>query len=332
MRYSRIVLLAFLVLLPAAHADTKKNVVTVEVKQKHAEFRDGDLVVARYHFGPEVAKPFFYPVVAPGNLKVTRGVPPPAGETADHPHQKSVWFCHGDVIPEGMDVKQKIKGVKGVDYWSEAAGHGKMVCVKTSSPAVKGFAVLDSNNEWRTADGVKIMDEHRLIRLIPAEKGYLFIFDIDLHASVYPITFGETKEGSFGVRVPDSMTEKKGKGGVLTNADGKSTEKAIWGHRSKWCDYSGPVEETEGKFATAGITIFDHSSNATPACWHSRGYGLMAANPFGRTSFPGTKDIKDLVKLSKGEHLKLRYGLYVHTGDAKEGKVATVFETFEKLK
>jgi hypothetical protein len=92
------------------------------------------------------------------------------------------------------------------------------------------------------------------------------------------------------------------------------------------------VESEGGKVATAGITIFDHPSNASPACWHSRGYGLMAANPFGRASFPGTKDIKELVHLAKGEHLKLRYGLYVHTGDVKEGKVAEEYEAFTKAK
>src|SRR6202008_146821 len=146
------------------------------------------------------------------------------------------------------------------------------------------------------------------------EGSYLFLFNIDCQASVCPITFGATKEGSFGLRVPDSMTEKKGKG-TLTNAEGKTGMKAIWGQRSKWSDYSGPVADGDGKMQTAGVTIFDHPKNASPACWHSRDDGLMAANPFGRAAFPGTKDNKKLVELAKGDHLKLRYGLYVHTGD-----------------
>jgi hypothetical protein len=40
----------------------------------------------------------------------------------------------------------------------------------------------------------------------------------------------------------------------------------------------------------------------------------------------------DLVKLAKGEHLKLRYGLLIHPGDAKEGKVEEYFQRFVKLK
>ena len=41
---------------------------------------------------------------------------------------------------------------------------------------------------------------------------------------------------------------------------------------------------------------------------------------------------KDLVKLAKGDHLKLRYGFYLHSGDVKSGKVAEAFEQFKKLK
>ena len=312
--------------LPTVRSDEKKNVVSCTVSEKHADFTDGPALVARYHIAPTVAKPYFYPLAAPGGLKVTRGVPVPSGETSDHPHQKSAWFCHGDIIPEGIELKNKIKGVAGVDFWSEAPGHGKIVCVKADVKEMKGAAVLVTHNEWRTADGMKIMDESRMIRLQPAGKGYLFVFDIELKASVCPLTFADTKEGTFGVRVPDSMTEKK-KRGVMTNAEGKTTMKNIWGYRSAWCDYSGLVGDKE----MAGVTIFDHPSNA-PACWHSRDYGLMAANPFGRAAhakFPGVKD-NNLVKLAKGDTLKLRYGLFTHTGDVKDGKVAEVYEQFLK--
>ncbi len=60
----------------------------------------------------------------------------------------------------------------------------------------------------------------------------------------------------------------------------------------------------------------------------------MAANPFGRakSGFPDMKDRSDLVKLAKGEHLKLRYGLLVHPGDAKEGKVGEFYDRFVKMK
>ena len=306
--------------------------VTAEVGKDHIDFRAGKALVGRYVFGPAVAKPYFWPLNVPGGVAITRGwpmTPAEPGEQTDHPHQKSAWFCHGDVIPEGVVLKAKIRGVEGVDFWSEAKGHGNIVCVDVGKPSrQKGHVSVPTRNEWRTADGMKILDEARTLGVYDLGGAYLVVLDIDLHASVCPITFGDTKEGAMGVRVRDGLTEKKGKG-RLTNAEGKTGEAQVWGRRSAWCDYSGPVPG--GK--TAGITIFDDPSNV-PACWHSRGYGLMAANPFGRrrSGFPGARDRKELVKLGKGEHLKLRHGILLHTGDVKEGKVAERYERFVKLK
>lgn len=332
-RFHLVPLLVLCGALPAARAEDKKAGVHCEVHEKFADFMQGRELIARYHIGQDVAKPYFYPLMAPGGLKVTRGVPPPKGETSDHPHQKSAWFCHGDIIPEGIELKHKIKGVAGVDFWSEASGHGKIRVASAEASSDKGDAVLVCKNEWTTADGVKIMDETRTIRMRPAGNGYLFAFDIELKASVCPLTFGDTKEGSFAVRVPDSMTEKK-KVGVLSNADGMAGAGKVWGQRSDWNDYSGPVAGKDGNEQTGGVAIFDHPSNSPRACWHSRDYGLMGANPFGRAAharFPGTKD-NNLFKLAKGETLKLRYGLFPHTGSVKEGKVAEVYEQFVKPK
>src|SRR5262249_9829996 len=100
------------------------------------DFKVGDRLVTRYHYGKEVAKPYFWPVNDPDGKPLTRAWPmvkDVAGEATDHVHQKSVWFCHGDVIPEGIEIKQKVKGVEGIDFWSEGAGHGVIVCTGIQS-------------------------------------------------------------------------------------------------------------------------------------------------------------------------------------------------------
>jgi hypothetical protein len=323
-------------LLPAPAAEAPG--VVIEAKKGVLEFRVGKEVVTRYHVGESVAKPYFWPLTAANGAAVTRAWPlEPAtpGDSKDHVHQKSAWFCHGDVIPEGIELKQKVKGVEGVDFWSEAPGHGVIACVHVGEPKNdKDHASVVTKNEWRTADGAKVMDETRTISLYALGESRLYVLDIDLHASAAPITFGDTKEGSLGVRVNDEIREappkaEKGGHGRLTNADGKSGEKAVWGRPSKWCDYSGTIDGKE-----AGLAIFEDPGNKYHAAWHSRGYGLMAANPFGRdkSGFPALKGQTELVKLPKGEHLKLRYAIFVHNGDAKDGKVAEAFEKFVKLK
>jgi hypothetical protein len=248
-------------------------------------------------------------------------------------HQKSLWFCHGDVIAEGLEFKERSsdKRVKGVDFWSESKGHGKIVCVKVGDTvSVPDKASVATTNEWRAPDGTKIMDEERTIEFRNLGDSRLLILRIDLHASVCPITFGDTKEGSMGVRVNDQFRLTLATGdGLITAADG-STAKAgtkdnlpMWGKPSDWHDYSGTVD---GKMV--GITIFDHPKNSVRALWHTRAYGLLAANPFGRKSFPGGTG--DLIKLAKGEHLKLTYGILIHKGDAKTANVADQYSTFSK--
>src|SRR5262249_39554241 len=153
---------------------------------------------------------------------------------------------------------------------SEGAGHGRIVCTQVSEPKIsKGHGAVTTQNEWRTADGRKVLDETRTIHLHNLGTAQLFVLDIDLHASVVPIAFEDTKEGSFGIRINDSITEQKGRAkgaGKIENAEGKVGEKNCWGYRSAWCDYSGPLD---GK--TIGLAILDDPANPYPAYWHSRG-------------------------------------------------------------
>jgi hypothetical protein len=308
--------------------------VVIQAGKDSVDFIVGRQLLGRYHLGPNVAKPYFWPLTDPYGVPITRGwpmVPAQQGESKDHVHQKSAWFCHGDVIPEGVEVKQKIKGIKGIDFWSEARGHGRIVCTRALIrvyPQTDTRGLLQTDNEWRTADGVTILKERRKIYLYVFGATRLLVFDIDLHASEVPVTFGDTKEGSMGVRVNDSIREKGGNG-KLVNADGKTGMAECWGQRSAWCDYSGTIN---GK--AAGIAIFDHPKNPYPACWHSRDYGLMAANPFGRakSGFPAERGNTELVRLAKGGRLKLRYGILIHPGDVKGGKVADFYQRYLKLK
>lgn len=321
-------------LTTTAAQEEKKSFVPGKVeldKDHHIIFRAGAEKAAVYRAGGDLAKPILWPLLTPNSKEITRAWPmrraPDSSPKEDHPHQKSAWFTYGDIIPEGVEIKHKRRGVEGIDFWAEGPDCGRIVCVDVSaSPDRTG---VTTRNEWRDPDGAKIMDEIRTIRLFHSEKARLFIVDIDLCASVMPITFGDTKEGAFGVRVAHSMREDSRGKGHITNAEGKVGEKQCWGHISAWCDYSGPVEGE-----TAGVAIFASPDNPLPSCWHSRAYGLMAANPFGRvkSGFPDMKDKKDRVRLAKGEHLKLRYGVFVHMGDVKEGKVTEAYEQFKKMK
>jgi hypothetical protein len=330
-------LFSFLFVASALNA-AEPSAVTAKKTDSAIEFYAGKELIARYHIGPDVAKPYLWPLNAPGGISVTRGWPMQEGlpnETKDHVHQKSAWFCHGDVIPEGLELKIRSadKNVKGVDFWSEGKGHGIIACVHVDDPkSDTNMAGVVTKNEWRAPDGTKILDEERGIAVQDLGDSRLIDIRITLDATVCPITFGDTKEGSMGIRVSDEfrLTAPKSDG-IVTSSDGKTSKAPakdnlpMWGKRADWNDYSGSVD---GKMV--GIAIFDHPPNNPRAAWHTRAYGLMAANPFGRASFPNTKG--DLFKLAKGEKLKLHYGLLIHKGDASEAKIAERYAAFAKEK
>jgi hypothetical protein len=344
-----IIALAFLGLVPAVQAQQGGKTVKTKRVKDAVEFYIGDELVTRYYTAG-FTKPIFWPVNAPGGVPLTRTYPPPPGQATDHPHQKSAWFCHGEIMPDGYKLEVKVKGPKGkdgtpttktkvidfIDFWAESDGHGDIVCTFVGEPKNDGgHASLATKNEWRAADGKKVMDETRVIHFYDLGKARLLVVDIDLHASVGPITFGDTKEGAFGIRINDVIhaeVAKKGKPagiGKIQNAEGKIGEKDTWGQISPWCDYSGPID---GKLV--GLAVLADPKNPYPSCWHVRGYGLMAANPFGRekhSQFPAVKGNNKLVRLEKGQHLQLRYGMLLHEGDAVSGQVAENYQRFVKL-
>jgi len=307
---------------------------TIHLDKDHVDFLVGEALMTRYHVKSDLPLPFFWPLYAPDGTTTTRAWPMDKDlpeKKKDHPHHHSAWFTHGDVIPEGMKFKTK-KGIEGVDFWTETKGTGgKIICTKVEQPknGPAGSSIA-THNEWRLAEGEKVMDETRKITFYNFGKAYLIVLDIDLEASVCPITFADTKEGTMAIRIHTDIAVEQGKGGKMQNAEGQINEKPIWGQKSAWCDYSGKVGSS-----VVGVAILDDPANPYAACWHARDYGLMAANPFGRdkhAKFPATKGNNTLVRLAKGEHLHLRYGLLVHNGDAVDGRVAALFQQFVGLR
>lgn len=298
------------------------------------EFYIGEELVTKYHVADRNFKPYLWPLNAPGNVGVTRDWPMKRGspkESTDHVHQKSCWFTYGDVVPEGVTITSKVPNVKGIDFWAEGPNRGKVVCTSASEMTTKSDRVgITTRNAWKTAEGRGIVDETRDIEMVPLDGARLFIVKTRLRPATNPITFADTKEGAFGVRVHDQLTVKaENPKATITNSLGGVGEKACWGMKADWCDYSG---EIDGK--PVGITIFDDPTNRSRACWHVRAYGLLAANPFGRaeSGFPAQKGSPEpLITLKAGDELTLRYGLLLHTGDVKTGKVAEHYRKFLAL-
>jgi Methane oxygenase PmoA len=256
-------------------------------------------------------KPYFFPLIGPSGAAMTRAYPMKKveGERIDHPHHRSLWFTHGSI--------------NKVDFWSEAKGHGRIV--ETSRPTVVGglaVGTIRTTDDWLDPDGKKVCEDERVVRIYATRKGRTLDFDITLKATQGPVTFGDTKEGMFGLRVATSMDVTSKKGGKIVNAEGIENTPA-WGKPSPWVDYTGPVD---GK--TVGVAILNHpSSFRSPTTWHVRDYGLFAANPFGWHDF-GQKTSGEYV-LPKGESISFRYRIILHNGDTASAELPAAFRAYE---
>src|SRR6202008_3148058 len=99
----------------------------------------------------------------------------------------------------------------------------------------KGTIVADF--DWAEKDGTVLIHEDRTMTFYADDKNRTIDFDIKLTAAK-EVKFGDTKEGSFGLRLNDQLREAKGTG-KMTNAEGKAGEKEVWGKASPWVDYAG---------------------------------------------------------------------------------------------
>ncbi|MEP6757301.1 MAG: PmoA family protein [Chthonomonadales bacterium] len=258
-------------------------------------------------------KPYFNPIFAPGDALITRKYPfeNVVGESHDHPHHRGLWFTHGSV--------------NGEDYWSEVGIKAKTVNTGVSalvSGAVYGRFV--ASTDWINGAGMKIGSDTRTVTVFPAGTDIIMDFEEAFKAGDQPVVFGDTKEGSFGIRLADSMRIVGGDGHIVMSTGVK--DGATWGKRAEWVDYYGSVG---GK--TVGVAILDNPGNLRfPTTWHVRDYGLFANNPFGLHDFNNDKKNPHLgdFTLEAGKIQMFKYRLLFHSGDTSAARIAELWNGY----
>lgn len=260
---------------------------------------------------------YYYPLLGPRGLPMTRTWPMKQveGEDHDHPHHRSLWYAHG--------------AVNGVDFWSEGPKAGRIVherFLELKSGAESGL--IRSANKWVAPGGEVVCTDERVFRVYarPSHER-LFDFEITLKAGDREVVLGDTKEGTMAVRVAESMRltqpkKKPGQGHIVLSTGVRDGQ--TWGKRAEWCDYHGPVQ---GQLV--GIAIFDHPSNPVhPTWWHVRDYGLFAANPFGVHDFERKPAGTGNLVIAPGQSVTFKYRFYLHEGDEQQARVAERYRQY----
>lgn len=283
-----------------------------------------------FFYGPDVMHPYLYPLRSAAGTLVTRHYPMEKveGESTDHIHHRGLWVAHSSV--------------NGLDFWNSDPSYttpnrGKIVVKQIEKiESGKNSGYIQVTMEWQTLEGKPLMVEKRKMIFYSGKEDASGkpdrVMDLDIMLTpVTPVTFGDNKDGVFAIRLAAGLEEPQKKApaspartGVMVSADGCKTEKECWGKRSNWMDDYGEVDGEK-----VGVAILDHPTNPRhPTYWHTRAYGLFAANIFGTKDFTHDKTQDGAMTVEIGQPLRFRYRVIIHAGDPETAGIATEYKKY----
>ena len=275
---------------PAAH-------FTFEQRPDRLIITHDSKTVAHFVFADtNILRPYFAHVHTPDGIQVTRSHPPVAGvDPVDHPTMHpGIWLAFGDL--------------SGQDFWRNKATirHEKFTITPETFKDQLTFATESS---LVSTNGEPLAKLNSTFILISAPGGYLLSWRALFEPVIEKFTFGDQEEMGFGARVATPLSEKNG--GTVKNSDGIIGAKNAWGKTASWCDYSGTLSNR-----LVGITVMADPKNFRPSWFHSRDYGLVVANPFGRKAF--TKGEPSSILVKQGEISILRFAAFIHSSPTNQ--------------
>jgi Methane oxygenase PmoA len=294
-----------------------------------------------YIWPEKLAKPVLYPVRTARGTVVTRCFPlePCPGERLDHPHHVGVWFNYGNV--NGFDFWNNSEAIKPED--ASKMGHIRHRAI-TLAKSGNDQGELEIDADWITGKQQLILKEHTrfVFRGGPDVRGVDRIST--LRALGERVVFHDDKEGVLGLRVARALEASSDKSEVFTDASGRPTTvakldssavngvyltsegkkgDATWGTRGRWCDLSGQLGDEP-----VTITILDHPANpGFPTYWHTRGYGLFAANPLGQKIFSNGKQELNF-SLAPNQSVTFRYRILIRSEILTAEKSEAAYQDF----
>jgi hypothetical protein len=279
-----------------------------------------------YYFDEAVAKPYLMPLRTASGTVISRGFPvvntvsgADQKSPSFEPHQRPLYFAHGDI--------------DGLNFWAEKAfdpyyhGHshqayGRMALVKLEDSTGGAEAgTIRALFNLLAPSGRIIAEETQTFKFQGDEKARIIDCDFVVNASHGPVTFGDTKEGTFAVRLGPELSAPHDH---MINSNGAQGEPAIWGKPADWVAYSG---EVSGKPVT--VAVFDNpKSFRHPTTWHARAYGLLAANPFGAREFTNDPAKDGSWTVPEGKSITFRYRVVIYEGQLTPERTAALYREY----
>lgn len=295
MKFRPLLLILFLIFGQQTFAQTK--IVAQKFNSKIDVLINNNLFTS-YIFSQDEKYPFFFPVNGPSNATVT------SMRNANYPHHSSLFF--------GCDK------VNGGNYWQEGLERGQIISVRND--------ILESGNEkvvieneciWRRPNAASpIKDIRKITITAPSKEVYQIDFDITLETLI-DVVIEKTNHSLFSGRMDADLAVTNG--GTMINSNGEKGEKETFGKKAAWIDFYGKRGEKQ-----EGMAIFQHPSNEWyPAPWFTRDYGFFSPTPM----YWPANDKETTLK--KGQTIRLKYRVLVHSGDTSTAKIAEQFEKYK---
>ena len=257
-------LLAPLLITAAVNTDTPRIQVVPHAVAPRVDVTIDGKPFTSYIYLRDQKKPSLFPIRAANGAIVTRGWPlePRANERIDHRHHVGLWFNYGSV--------------NGLDFWNNsddigpdrAPRMGTVIhkrLIDASSGKDKGE--LNVEMDWVDAKGTVLIRERTHFVFQGDAQSRVIERITRLSALKEPVTFGESKEGVFGMRVTRALEQPSNTPEALTDASGKETKTkvvnndgvtgeyigsdgkrgdAVWGTRGPWTMLTGKVGSEGG--------------------------------------------------------------------------------------
>jgi len=275
-----------------------QTTITARKVNDKIEIKINNNLFTSYILSENEKYPFFFPVNGPSKASVT------SMRNANYPHHSSLFF--------GCDK------VNSGNYWQEGIERGQIISLRADIIETGGDKVVIENEcIWKRPGAQSPVKDMRTITVsAPSENLFVIDFDITMEM-LLDVTINRTNHSLFSGRMDPDLAVTNG--GTMINAEGETGEKGTFGKASPWMDYFG-----ERMGTIEGMAILQHPSNKWyPSTWFTRDYGFFSPTPM---YWPENE--KNTI-LKKGETIKLRYRVLVHSGDHKTAKIAEEFEKYK---
>jgi len=305
---------------------TRAAPVTLKAGEGKIDVLVGGKPFTTYYFSKAVAKPYLMPLRTASGVVISRSFPV-ANSVSDadrkdlsfEPHQRPLYFGHGLI--------------DGLDFWAEEAfapyyhspashAYGRVSLVKVEEMKEGAdVGTLRARFHLLSPGGRVIAEETQTFRFRGDERARMIDCEFVVEANHGPVTFGDTKEGTFALRLGRELSAPHDH---MTNSNGAQGEPAIWGKPADWVEYTGTVS---GK--PVSVAVFDHpSSFHHPTTWHARAYGLFAANPFGLREFTNDPQKDGSWTVPEGKSLTFRYRVIIDEVTLSRSQLAAMFRQY----